>query len=182
MKTTGWMILIFVAAVLAGCGSSAKTVTETAEGGGGKYEAVKMPAQNIVPGYGSAAAMPKAVIYKTTADYSDNVPLVMDAAKKTLVSYPDPIDVMNSRPFKLDNGYWLDNRGINENVVFTDYTYMEYAQLQQVPSVEELMKHIIDYNPLLEMYVSVSPRVSVNDAQAYNQAIQRNFAGFTRVR
>ena len=106
----------------------------------------------------------------------------MDAAKKNIVSYPDPLDVMNSRPYMLENGYWLDNRGINENVVFTDYTYMEYAQLQQVPDVEELKKHIIDYYPLLEMYVSVSPRVSANDTQKYNEMVRRNFAGFTRVR
>ena len=180
MKGLGFVIAICAAALVAGCGTTSKNV----ETGGGALasEAVKTPAQNIMPGAGTANALPKAVIYKTVADYSDNIPLVMDAAKKNIVSYPDPLDVMNSRPYMLENGYWLDNRGINENVVFTDYTYMEYAQLQQVPDVEELKKHIIDYYPLLEMYVSVSPRVSANDTQKYNEMVRRNFAGFTRVR
>ena len=179
MKELGFVMTICAAALIAGCGTTSKSVESG--GGGQEIEAVKMPAQNIIPGR-SVNALPKAVIYKTIADYSDNIPLVMDAAKKNIISYPDPLDVMNSRPYMLDNGYWLDNRGINENVVFTDYTYMDYAQLQQVPSLEELQKHIIDYYPLLEMYISVSPRVSANDTQKYNEMVRRNFAGFTRIR
>lgn len=36
-----------------------------------------------------ASAMPHVIIYKTTRDYSQNVPVIMDASRQRIVSYPD---------------------------------------------------------------------------------------------
>lgn len=88
-------------------------------------------------------------IYKTTKDYSQNVPVIMNADRTEIVSYPDPKDIReSSKPTQLNNGYLLDNRGIGENVAFLSYTYDEYSKLESAPSREQLMNSIIDKNPL----------------------------------
>lgn len=99
---------------------------------------------------------PKTIVYKTVRDYHMNVPVLMDKQKQNIISYPAPSDVFYKGklaiPTLLKNNYWLDNRGINVNVVFTSYTYNEYAKLPKAPSLEILKAKIIDYNPLLEMH------------------------------
>lgn len=96
-----------------------------------------------------ASAMPHVIIYKTTRDYSQNVPVIMDASRQRIVSYPDPADLRgNCRPQALDNGFLLDNRGIGENVAFLSYTYDEYAALKSAPTMQQLLDSIIDRHPL----------------------------------
>jgi hypothetical protein len=41
--------------------------------------------------------------------------------------------------------------GIGSNVAFLSLTFEEYAELEEVPSVAELMKLIIDDDPLTEI-------------------------------
>ncbi len=133
----------------------------------------------------STMAMPRIVIYKTVADYSNLVPINMDESKTQIVSYPDPRDVKAGKhPTQLNNGYLLDNFGIGRNVVYTDYTYEEYAALPQVPEIETLMQHIIDRNPIVEYYVSNDDyrhTENYRTAEALNKVIANNFAGFTKV-
>ena len=57
-----------------------------------------------------------------------------------------------SLPTKLEQGYWLDNRGIGPNVAFLSYTYEEYSKLSVSPSMDDLMSHIVDKYPLLEIH------------------------------
>ena len=99
---------------------------------------------------------PKAIVYKTVRDYHLNVPVLMDAQKQNIVSYPAPSDVFYkgalALPSPLRNGFWLDNRGINQNVAFTSYTYEEYSKLPSAPDLTTLKSKIIDLNPLVEMY------------------------------
>lgn len=105
----------------------------------------------------AATASPAVIVYKTKADYSNRVPVLMDEAKEQIVSFPHPDDLYYqgrlAKPTSLDGGYWLDNRGIGRNVAFLSYTYEEYSALQQIPSVEELMDHIIDRDPITEWHV-----------------------------
>lgn len=96
-----------------------------------------------------ASVMPHVIIYKTTRDYSQNVPVIMDASRQRIVSYPDPADLRgNCRPQALDNGFLLDNRGIGETVAFLSYTYDEYAALKSAPTMQQLLDSIIDRHPL----------------------------------
>src|ERR1044071_4992028 len=71
---------------------------------------------------------PPAIVYKTKADYSNYVPVILSEDKSKIVSYPDPKDVQSAAPVKLKNGYLLDNRGINKNVAFLRWTYEEYKK------------------------------------------------------
>ena len=96
-----------------------------------------------------ASSMPHVIIYKTTRDYSQNVPVIMDASRQRIVSDPDPADLRgNCRPQALTNGFLLDNRGIGETVAFLSYTYDEYAALKSAPTMQQLLYSIIDRHPL----------------------------------
>lgn len=99
---------------------------------------------------------PKAIVYKTVRDYHLNVPVLMDAQKQNIISYPAPSDAFYKSalalPTPLSNGFWLDNRGINQYVAFTSYTYDEYSKLPAAPDLTTLKSKIIDLNPLVEMY------------------------------
>jgi hypothetical protein len=97
------------------------------------------------------------VIYKTKKDYSEYLPVTLNNNKDRIVSYPSPRDIYyNGKlalPTKLKKGYYLDNRGISPNSVFTSYTYEEYSKLDRAPNVEDIMKRIIDFDPFLEIYI-----------------------------
>ncbi len=98
-------------------------------------------------------AGPPVVVYKTTKDYSRNVPVGLSADGTRIVSYPAVSDVRGlPYPTPLADGYLLDNRGIGRNVAFLSYTYEEYAALPATPSPEELMEKVIDKHPLLEIH------------------------------
>ena len=97
------------------------------------------------------------IIYKTNADYYNNVPVIMSDDRKDIISYPDIKDVFYNGqlayPTRLENGYLLDNRGIGKNVAFLKYTYEEYSKLPSTPSKDELLKTIITKEqPLKELY------------------------------
>lgn len=99
---------------------------------------------------------PSVIIYKTRKDYADYVPIGLSADKKTITSYPDKTDIYYkvelATPTRLVNGFLLDNRGVNLNSAFLDYTYNEYSKLAETPTVEILLKHILDKEPFTEMY------------------------------
>lgn len=99
-------------------------------------------------------ALPKAIIYKTTRDYSDQVAVIMDANKKSIVGYPAPSDIQGSqkKPTNLGDGYWLDNQGINKNAAFLSYTFEEYGALKEAPTLDTLKAHIMNKNPIVEMW------------------------------
>ena len=127
--------------LLAGCGQQRKTVAP-----------VEYPGEMLTAWMPSAPA----VIYKTRSDYSDLVPVILNDDRTRIVSYPDPQDLISDgklmMPVQLSKGYWLDNRGINENVAFLNITYSEYSKLKQPPHLVELMLRIRDRQPLTEMY------------------------------
>lgn len=129
--------------------------------------------------------VPRAVIYKTNADYSQYVPVVMDVSRTSIISYPAPSDIYyNGRfavPIALDNGFLLDCRGINANVAFTDITYEQYAQLQGTITPDFLLKHILSAYPLEEMYVAPVSLSDDKGAEYFNQLIKHDFHGCTPI-
>lgn len=95
-------------------------------------------------------ALPHVYIYKTTADYSDLVPVTMNPERTRIISYPAKSDIHPSaKPVPLADGWYLDRRGIGPNTVFTDYTYEEYSCLEKTPTASQLMEHIIEKYPLV---------------------------------
>ena len=99
---------------------------------------------------------PPCLVYKTRADYTKNVPVLLSADRSFVISYPDVKDVqLNgsfSYPTVLTNGYLLDNRGIGPNVAFLTLTYEQFASLRATPTSEELMLLVLDKDPLLELF------------------------------
>lgn len=115
------------------------------------------PVTGSVPTYDSLDFIgPPTIIYKTNKDYYDKVPVTLSEDKSKVISYPDIKDVYYegqlSLPTRMSNGYLLDNRGISQNVAFISMTYQEYAALDKTPDPDELMKYIIDDEPIAEMY------------------------------
>ncbi|MDR2497626.1 MAG: hypothetical protein LBD21_10930 [Tannerellaceae bacterium] len=148
-------------------------------------QAAQSASQTSVTGMNNsnASAGPPAIVYKTTADYADNVPVTMNAARTAIVSYPDPTDLgQHSKPTPLRNGYLLDNRGINENVAFLRYTYDEYSRLPHPPTLAELQANIIDKNPLAELIRCGYRHQYPDIVEAMNRLIQSGFTGCERIK
>jgi hypothetical protein len=132
-----WSSAIFFTFVISSCGSAKKA------------ESMKSTQNVQVPG-------PRAIIYQTKKDYSNYVPVILNDDKKLIESFPDSKDVYFNGslayPTQLHKGYWLDNRGISKNVAFLKLTYEEYSKLSQTPSPDELIKMILDPDPIVIMY------------------------------
>jgi hypothetical protein len=129
----------------------------------------------ILPEY---KAGPQTVVYKTKNDYYYNVPVNLNDDKTEIVFYPTPSDVFYngklSYPYKLADDYLLDNRGINENVAFLEYTYEEYIKLRQVPDIDSLFTKIIDDNPLTEIYNCGNRYVFKDEINDLNKLIEND--------
>ena len=124
------------------------------------------------------------IVYKTSKDYSNLVPVIMNDKKTIIISYPAPTDIFYSnklaRPTELKNGYLLDNRGISKNVVFLKYTYEEYSKLTQAPSLKELILNIADKYPLTEMIYCGPKNQYKNPVNDMNALIDKGFPGCKR--
>lgn len=115
---------------------------------------VATPTTNVgmTAGGQQSYALPHVLIYKTKADYSNLVPVTMNPERTRIVSYPAKSDIRPSaKPVPLADGWYLDRRGIGPNTVFTDFTYEEYSSLEKTPTTSQLMEHIIEKYPLLEL-------------------------------
>ena len=149
-------IVICLMAVIGGsmgC-SSGKRVASGEASGNGTARVTMVPSGPISrqPSTPTQAG-PPVVVYKTTKDYSRNVPVGLSADGTRVVSYPAVSDVCGlPYPTPLADGYLLDNRGIGRDVAFLSYTYEEYAALPATPSPEELLEKVIDKHPLLEIH------------------------------
>lgn len=126
------------------------------------------------------------IIYKTKADYSNLVPIILNDARDAIVSFPAPSDLKIDNalriPTKLHDGYLLDNKGIGKNVAFTTYTYQQYAERSAAPSVDDLMKHIKDKDPLLELYDCKSYIGIKYDIRKVNKLVKTDFEGCVKVK
>jgi len=133
----------------------------------------KMPATTVI------AAVPQAIVYKTNGDFSNLVPVIMNSEKTRIISYPAPNDLYYngklSVPTALKNGYWLDNRGINENVVFLKYTYDEYKSFAEAPSMKDMLKNVAEKYPLTELYYCGPRNRFKNELTELNAMIDNGF-------
>lgn len=104
---------------------------------------VAAPESTVIADGPTVSPLPRAQVYKMSGDYADLVPITLDPSGTRVMSYPAPTDVKNQEPVKLDDGWYLDRRGVGTNTAFTSYTYKEYAALKHAPSTEDLLKHIV---------------------------------------
>ena len=174
MKLYYWIFLGFMILSVS-CKGSKMTASE--------LESLIPEATEIHPttSFSGLQAAPPTIVYKTTDDFYDNVPLIMDAQREEIVSYPAPSDLYFdgklAKPTPLKNGYLLDNRGINANVVFLSYTYEEYSRFATTPSLDELKANILSKYPLQEM-ISCGSRYQYTDIEKeMNQLIGNGFPG-----
>ena len=125
----------------------------------------------------SSVASPIVYVYKTKADYSHNVPVIMDQSKGRIIAYPHPIDLLIGGklclPTPLKQAYWLDNKGINPQVAFLKFTYEEYSKLTEAPAMDTLMENILDKNPLLEIHACGRRMDYVHIVEELNQKIEQ---------
>ncbi|MEI6753129.1 MAG: hypothetical protein WCK78_08165 [Paludibacter sp.] len=121
------------------------------------------------------------IVYKTIKDYSQFVPVTMNEERTRIVSYPAPSDLfVNGKPTlptSLKNGYLLDNRGINKNVVFLNYTYETYGKMNEAPSLEEMLKNIKDKFPLVELIYCGPQNKFKDEIKELNILIDKGFPG-----
>lgn len=169
-----WKVLYFVAVlVVASCSGTKKAVAT---------EELKMTADREI----SFASGPQTIIYKTTRDFSTLVPVIMDAQRTEIISYPAPTDIFYNgilaMPTALKNGYWLDNRGINENVVFLSYTYEEYSRLTETPSKKTMLSKIVEKYPLTEMYNCGLRTQYKEEVKELNELIDNNFKNCRKIK
>lgn len=144
---------LFLLLVLVSCKTTRTTLNST------QQTAEQIKESQLETGIEKAHA-PNFLIYKTKADYSNYVPVILSADKSQIVSYPAPSDVIKDgelqTPIALHGGYWLDRRGINKNVAFLNTTYADYSKLEQAPLIADLYRQITDKHPLLELFDSGS--------------------------
>lgn len=176
LRNTMSAVLVSAFVILPLSCSSGRQVVD--EAGGGSPRPVPMQDEERMV----VSALPRAVIYKTTGDYYDNVPVGMDATGTRVVSYPAPSDLIVggqlAKPVRLKDGYLLDRRGVTERTAFLDYTYEDYAALPAAPSPHELERHIVARHPFTEMYY-VEHR-GYGDIDYYNAFVDAGFDGCER--
>lgn len=104
----------------------------------------------------SGMPSPPAIVYKTKGDYDHLVPVILSGDKLKVVSFPAQSDIkINDKfpyPDKLEDGYLLDNRGINQNAAFLKFTYEDYYNMDNIPTAERLINYILDNDPFVEIY------------------------------
>lgn len=130
---------------------------------------------------GSAEALPPVIVYKTSGDYYNLVPITLNETKDKVISYPAPSDLYTggklALPIKLENGYLFDQRGINANSVFTSFTYEAYSKLESAPSIDDLMTNIKDQDPFVEIYDCGKMNQFKNLEKDLNKLIRKRFKG-----
>ena len=130
---------------------------------------------------------PQAIIYKTKADYSKNVPVTLSEDKSRIVSYPAPQDLYTNGtlayPTPLAKGYLLDNRGVGPHTAFLNMTYEQYAALPNAPNTDDMYKMILEKDPFERIY-SLGPRRKFkNIVEEANELIEHHkLRGFKRLK
>ncbi len=156
------IVISFFLLSLVGCASSNKQIIKT------QPSAELDFTPQFTPG-------PPALVYKTSSNYNNLVPVSLSDDKTEIISYPHPKDIRVGigypLPTLLNNGYLLDNRGISKNVVFLKLTYEEYSKLTEPLTLKEMYELIIDKNPLTEMCDCGNKKAFTDIIRQLNQVI-----------
>ena len=161
-----------------GCGAK-KDVVSVPTAHGTRHTAEALPVK-VEKGNGGLLSdnrvgfMPRAVAYRMSGDYADNVPVTL-APDGSLESYPAPSDInAASRPVPLAGGWWLDRRGVSPRSVFTRYTYAGYAALKEAPSPSQLLEAVIPGARVTSVVtLPMTTAEAVADTAAVNASLQR---------
>ncbi len=131
----------------------------------------------------STEALPSVIVYKTTGDYYQLVPITLNETRDKVVSYPGPSDLFTNGklalPVRLEKGYLFDQRGINANTAFTSFTYEAYSQMESAPSTKELLNSITDPDPFEEIYNCGKINEFEDPVKDLNRLIQKKFKDCT---
>lgn len=121
-------------------------------------------------------ALPMAVLYKTNGDYNDNIPVTLNAAGTTVVSYPAPTDITElSTPLPMADGYLLDRRGVTPNTRFLRYTYAQYRALPSAPSPAQILESVIPGSRVTELKrLDITLQQALGDTAAVNAMILKS--------
>ncbi len=154
--------LITLAVLLfAGCCGKKEAAQTTATTG--PTAGASQLSQASAPGVAATAHL---LVYRTRTDHHDQVPVMLSADLKSILSYPHPKDLRTtdglSVPVELEKGWLLDRRGIGMNVAFLGMTYAEYAALENAPSLAELDAAITDRISLTDL-CDCGPRAAFTD-------------------
>ena len=124
-------------------------------------------------------AVKQTIVYKTIGDFNHLVPIIMNADRTEIVSYPAPSDLITngkySTPTQLNKGYLLDNRGVNVNTVFLNYTYEYYTKLDQAPSLADMMLNIAERHPFTQLIHCGSRYRFKDEIKEVNLLIDKDF-------
>ena len=117
---------------------------------------------------GMPQAMIKAVAYRMSGPYADNVAISLTPDGKSVLSYPAPSDLTEqSAPVNLGNGWWLTRCGITANSAFTTYTYGEYRKLVEAPTPNKLLESVIPGAHVTEIRtLPLTPQQALADTTA----------------
>lgn len=168
-------IVILSAAVATGCASPRGTAAPEAT------SPTAMPAVKEATASTREADAAMTVIYKTNGDYADYVPVTLNPSRTAVVSFPAPGDLASGAPERLNEGFLLDNRGVNPNTAFTRWTYAEYAALPTAPTTEEILANIIPEARVTVIYRMPFITGTPGAADLCNKAIADGLKGCTKV-
>ena len=119
---------------------------------------------------------PSTIVYKTTKDYSQNVPVILNDEKTKIVSYYGTGDLTYQGklafPTQLEDGYLLDNIGIKGNVAYTSLKIEAYSKSMKAWTIKELFELIIDDDPIKEMYNCGNRNGFTDDVKEINEIIK----------
>lgn len=164
-KISTIFLIIFSTTILISCSNSKVNKSKQVESKNGEVAT-------------QTKAGPQVIIYKTKTDYYNNVPVTISEDKLEITAYPGIKDIFyNGKlayPAKLNNGFLLDNRGINNNTAFLEYTYEQYSKLEATPTADELLANILDKDPIAEMYNCGSKYDFKDLVTELNKAIDEN--------
>lgn len=140
-----------LAAAVSGCGAQRKALPATDNGSEDAVVQATVMADAHIMG-GSAAVLPKGVIYRTSSPSAPLVPVTIGSDGQ-LLSYPAPTD-LGAQPPVLDGGWILDTRGgISQDTRFTRWTYAEYRAMKQAPAPAEILAAIVPTVTVTEIVV-----------------------------